>query len=118
MALLPSVRQAISEVDGNLPLFDVKTQVEQAAQSLAQERLFAALLSFFGLLALLLAALGLYGVLAHSVAQRAQEIGIRVALGAQPRDVLRLVIGQGTRGLQSWGLERGASGFMASRSCR
>jgi len=119
--LLPALRQAVREVDGNLPLFDVKTQVEQITQAVAQERLFAALLSFFGALALLLAALGLYGVLAQAVAQRTQEIGIRVALGAQPRDVLRLIIGQGMRlvvpgvllGLLSaYGATRWLAGFL------
>ena len=92
---LSAIRQAVREVDNNLPLSNVTTQIELASRSIAQEQLFAILLSFFGSLALLLAALGLYGVLSHSVATRTQEIGIRVALGAETHHLLKMVIGQG-----------------------
>jgi len=90
-----AIRAAVSEVDKDLPLFDVKTQIEQADQSLAQERFFPKLTGFFGLLALLLASIGLYGVMAYSVAQRTQETGIRMALGATRLNILKRTIGQG-----------------------
>jgi ABC-type antimicrobial peptide transport system permease subunit len=85
----------VREVDANLPVNGVKTQIEQADETLVLERLFAKLLSLFGLLAQTLAAVGLYGVLAWSVARRTHEIGIRMALGAARADVLRMVLRQG-----------------------
>jgi predicted permease len=94
-ASVAAIRQAVGEVDSNLPLKDIRTQVEQADETLAMERLFAKLLSLFGLLAQTLAGVGLYGVLAWSVSQRTHEIGIRMALGASRGDVLKMILRQG-----------------------
>ena len=94
-AALTSIRQAIREIDANLPLNSVTTQVNQADEILRSEKLFAKLLTMFGLVAQQLAAIGLFGVLAYSVSQRTHEIGIRMALGAKRGDVLMMVVKQG-----------------------
>ena len=94
-SVVAAIRQAVREVDAKLPLDNVRTQIEQAEQMLVMERLFAKLVTLFGLLAQQLAAVGLFGVMAYSVSQRTHEIGIRMALGARQTDVLKMILRQG-----------------------
>jgi predicted permease len=94
-ALIAAVRQAVREIDENLPVTDLTTQVERAGETLQMERLFAKLVTLFGLLAQLLAGIGLFGVLAYAVSTRTHEIGIRMALGASQTDLLKMIVKQG-----------------------
>ncbi|MGC1106615.1 MAG: FtsX-like permease family protein, partial [Candidatus Acidiferrales bacterium] len=94
-AVVSELRDLVRQADPALPLIDLKTQTQETGEALSQERLFARLTTVFGLLALLLAMIGLYGTMAYSVTRKTHEIGIRMALGAKPADVLRMVIRQG-----------------------
>ena len=94
-AYVGAIRQAVRDVEPNLPLSNIKTQIEQADETLSLERLFAKLMSLFGILAQQLASIGLYGVMAYSVSRRTHEIGIRMALGADRRKMLTMVLRQG-----------------------
>jgi ABC-type antimicrobial peptide transport system permease subunit len=94
-ALIPEIQSAISRFDSNLLIVGMKTETEQIDQDLYQERLISVLSGIFAALALIVACVGLYGLLAFQVARRTQEIGIRLALGAERGDVLQLVLAEG-----------------------
>ena len=107
-----AVRQALREIDPNLPITQVITLAAQVHDSLSQQRAISALTGFFGALGLLLACVGLYGIMAYNVGRRTNEIGIRMALGAEKTDVLRMVVGQGIK-LALMGVAIGIAGALA-----
>jgi putative ABC transport system permease protein len=112
MAALPAVRAALAEIDPALPLASVATMEDLIERSVGQRRLAVVLLSIFAVIGLTLAATGIYGVMSYDVAQRVQELGVRMALGAGRRDVLGMVLSRGAR-LAGVGVALGVLGSLA-----
>ena len=112
-ALAQTVRREVQQLDPHQPVYAVTTMEESLARSFSTQRLAALLLGLFAGLACVLAAVGLYGVMSYTVTQRRHEIGIRMALGARPRDVLRLVVGRGML-LAAAGIGLGLVGALAA----
>ncbi|MEO5959326.1 MAG: FtsX-like permease family protein, partial [Opitutaceae bacterium] len=111
--VVAAIRAAVREIDPALPLTDVRTQEQQLSRVFASERLFANLCSLFGALALLLVAVGLYGLLSYTVLRRTGEIGVRMALGALPGHVLRMILRESLV-LIAFGVTLGLAGAWAA----
>ena len=108
-SVAPAIQARLHSVEPALTIFNIRTLFEHVGRSLYVERMESLLLAFFGSLALMLTAIGIYGVVAYSVAQRTREVGIRMALGAQKRDVLKLILSKGLM-LVAWGTGFGLIG--------
>jgi ABC-type antimicrobial peptide transport system permease subunit len=97
LSLVPAIREAVRQVDGEIAVERPQRLRDLMDRTLSKQRMMASLVGLFGAVALMLAVLGLYGVMAHAAAQRRAEIGIRLAMGAQPRSIVTLLVGQGVR---------------------
>ena len=97
MSLVSAIRNRVSEMDGELPLSNVRTTEHILAESILRPRFNMLLISIFAVVAMILASVGVYGVISYSVSQRTHEIGVRIALGAHPRDIFRMVVGSGLK---------------------
>jgi predicted permease len=111
-ATIPGVRSVVSRLDNNLPIFDITTQSEMIDRSLFEARLIARLSSLFAALSLALACVGLYGLLSYEITRRTREIGVRMALGARPSDILGFIVRHGL-GLTALGTVLGIAAALA-----
>ena len=117
-SVVAEVRAAMREIDATQPVYHVQTMDEVLSDSIARQRVTAILLNVFALLGLMLAGIGMYGVLSYSVAQRTREIGLRIAVGATRWDVVRLVAHQTALPVLSGVIGGGALAFAAARGLR
>src|SRR5262249_2301737 len=112
-SLTTSVRRVVRDIDRDLPVFSIQTMEDRVSSSLGRERFYATLIGVFAGVALLLSAVGLYGVIAYGVSQRTHELGVRIALGAGGSDISRMVIGESVS-LTAAGLAVGVVGAVGA----